>query len=176
MHRMRIKWIVDNIEAGSKLLDIGCSAGEFITYIQTVVPCRVTGIDVNSGAIAVAQEHGIDAKVAQAEALPFADKTFDVCLLSEILEHLYNPLDCLSEARRVLKDNGMIIGSVPHRDSFILKNKPFDVYKFHARDYSPKLLREHLLKYFSKVVIKTVMVHLLEQGQSPFWLVFKGEK
>jgi SAM-dependent methyltransferase len=44
---------------------------------------------------------------------PVEDATFDAVLVNNVLEHLSRPQRCLSEARRVLKPSGRIIGSVP---------------------------------------------------------------
>lgn len=42
------------------------------------------------------------------DALPFADKSFDILFSFEVLEHLMNPLWNLMECRRVLSDGGTI--------------------------------------------------------------------
>ena len=174
LHRMRINWLVDNIKEGDKVLDVGCSGGEFIKYIKSKVDCECTGIDVNDSAINHAKEEGIDAFVCSVENLTLKDNSFDIVLMSEVLEHLYDPIVALKEIKRVLKPNGRLIGSVPHKDSYILKDKPASVYKYHARDYGADTLRSDLEKVFDNVIINTVLVNLIEIGQSPFWLVFKG--
>lgn len=176
MHRKRIGWIVEQIPESIYLLDIGCSGGEFITYIKSLKDIDCIGIDVNESAVKAAISQGVFARVGRAESLPFSDNRFDVVLLSEVLEHLYDPLPALKEANRVMRDGGVVLGSVPHKDSFMLQNKSAKDYMFHARDYTPELLRSHLETYFDNVIIKTVLVNLLDHGQSPFWLVFKGVK
>jgi SAM-dependent methyltransferase len=47
--------------------------------------------------------------VADAQALPFADASFDNIVLFDVLHHIEQPLRFLTEARRVLRDGGRII-------------------------------------------------------------------
>jgi len=50
--------------------------------------------------------------------LPFVDKSFTTIVATEILEHLEHPEIAVKEARRVLKENGRVIISVPNRYNF----------------------------------------------------------
>jgi ubiquinone/menaquinone biosynthesis C-methylase UbiE len=53
---------------------------------------------------------------ADAYRLPFRDGSFHCVIASEVLEHLNEPADALSEARRVLVENGRIVVSTPYRE------------------------------------------------------------
>lgn len=46
--------------------------------------------------------------------LPFRDKTFDIVIVGELLEHLSNPGFFIREVHRVLKENGTLLGTVPN--------------------------------------------------------------
>jgi SAM-dependent methyltransferase len=50
--------------------------------------------------------------------LPFHDKTFDVVLINNTLEHLAHPGKALEEVNRVLKNNGLLCGSVCFLEPF----------------------------------------------------------
>jgi SAM-dependent methyltransferase len=47
------------------------------------------------------------------EPLPFPDRTFDVILIGEVLEHLERDVEALRNVRRVLKDDGRLVATVP---------------------------------------------------------------
>ena len=47
------------------------------------------------------------------QALPFADQSFDLCVHSDTLEHLPDPVAGLAECRRVLRAGGACVYTVP---------------------------------------------------------------
>jgi ubiquinone/menaquinone biosynthesis C-methylase UbiE len=51
--------------------------------------------------------------VGTAESIPAADASFDVVLCTMVLEHVADPREVLSEARRVLKPDGRLVLTVP---------------------------------------------------------------
>jgi len=46
-------------------------------------------------------------------ALPYSDSTFDIVIHSDTLEHIKNPVNALTECRRVLKPDGALCFTVP---------------------------------------------------------------
>jgi len=58
-------------------------------------------------------EVAIPTHLAEAEELPFSDSTLDYYVSCHVLEHCPNPIRCLLEARRVLKNGGLIYLTVP---------------------------------------------------------------
>jgi len=67
--------------------------------------------------------------------LPLPDRCFDVVLMAEVLEHLIGDAAALAEARRVLRDDGLLVASVPFYD---------DKAEFHVRIHSPRTIRRLL--------------------------------
>lgn len=53
---------------------------------------------------------GVDV-VGDIHKLPFPDNSFDVITLFMVMEHLYDPLRAIKEFRRVLKKDGILIGT-----------------------------------------------------------------
>jgi SAM-dependent methyltransferase len=51
--------------------------------------------------------------LCSAESIPVKDNHFDMILLTEVLEHLKNPKLVIKELFRILKDNGILIASMP---------------------------------------------------------------
>jgi len=48
-----------------------------------------------------------------AESIPVKDETFDMVLMTEVLEHLEHPELVLAEAHRVLKKKGVLVATMP---------------------------------------------------------------
>lgn len=57
---------------------------------------------------------GVSVNLNACAALPFSDRTFDLIVCNDILEHLLDPLSVLKEAIRVLRDDGTIVISIPN--------------------------------------------------------------
>lgn len=59
-----------------------------------------------------------------ADNVPVEDNSFDIVLLSEVLEHLENPIDVLLECNRILKSGGKFIATMPFM--YALHADPYD--------------------------------------------------
>jgi SAM-dependent methyltransferase len=98
--------------AGKRLLDIGCGAGALARSLSRR-GARVAGIDPNPEALAVASEAVPEGtfQAARAEALPFADASFDGALFLNSLHHVPKPVmrRALREAARVVGPAGPIV-------------------------------------------------------------------
>jgi 2-polyprenyl-3-methyl-5-hydroxy-6-metoxy-1,4-benzoquinol methylase len=120
--RQRIHWICNQVE-GARILDVGCSQG-IVCLLLGREGYDCTGVDAETPAIEVAraalakEEAAVQKRVhfvlADATQLPFEDNAFDSIVLCEILEHLTHPEKVLREVRRVLKEQGKLIVSVPY--------------------------------------------------------------
>ncbi len=114
---------------GEAVLDLGCGAG-FDAFIaaQIVGPGgRVAGIDASQAMLAVAEAGRreaeftqIEFQVAQVEALPFPDSSFDVALSNGVLNLIPDKPQALREIFRVLRPGGRLqacdIGLVSDRN------------------------------------------------------------
>jgi ubiquinone/menaquinone biosynthesis C-methylase UbiE len=95
------------------VLDVGCNAGTQSRFWVSHGH-RYLGVDINEPLVQLARERaqadGSSARyeVASATQLPFADASFDVCLLPELLEHVQDWQSCLNEAARVLRPGGVL--------------------------------------------------------------------
>lgn len=104
------------IPKGSKVLDVGCSTGNFGVYLEREKNCKVTGIDIDSEDIRIAKK-----KISRAYVMDInsdsVDKLglFDVVIFADVIEHLENPSSTLSQvAKKLLKTGGKICFSIPN--------------------------------------------------------------
>ncbi|MBF0434816.1 MAG: class I SAM-dependent methyltransferase [Magnetococcales bacterium] len=107
-----------HLQPGSAILDVGCGSGEFLTKLKALQPGSLEGIDFSAKAVAMARSRGI--KVFQGVFAEFlsADETYDAIFMNNYLEHVLDPVAELLKARRLLKQNGMLLGEVPNFSSF----------------------------------------------------------
>lgn len=97
---------------GAKVLDAGCGPG-FVAASAKLLGADVEGIDFSVGMVEQAKDRfpDIDFAVADVEDLPARDETFDAVLSNIVLFHVTDPEKAMSEARRVLKPNGIFVFS-----------------------------------------------------------------
>jgi len=105
------------LEPGERVLDLGCGAGTDSLIAAQMVGSegRVVGIDMTlemlAKARASAEELGarnVEFLEAEAEALPFADATFDVVISNGVIDLIPDKDAVFSELARVLAPGGRI--------------------------------------------------------------------
>jgi Methyltransferase domain len=96
-----------------KVLDVGCGAGGNLKSLQEQ-GWQVFGIEISDVAAAHARDLlQADIHTGTLESAPFPPKSFDLVLMSHSLEHLPSPADALSRVHSLLKDDGLLVVSVP---------------------------------------------------------------
>jgi ubiquinone/menaquinone biosynthesis C-methylase UbiE len=92
------------------LLEVGCGTGHFARWFEER-GLATAGVDVSRTMLAEARRLGTGAYfAADACALPFADRSFDLVALVATLEFLQDPARALQEAVRVAR-HGLVLGT-----------------------------------------------------------------
>jgi ubiquinone/menaquinone biosynthesis C-methylase UbiE len=99
---------------GKRILDVGCGVGAFIRRLREF-STRIAGVDVDRARVTEGGREVSGLGLAVGEHLPFADNTFDVVLLHEVLEHVTDDQGTLRETRRVLQPGGKAVIFCPNR-------------------------------------------------------------
>jgi SAM-dependent methyltransferase len=100
-----------------KLLEVGCGDGYFLADAARH-GWDVYGNDFDEVAIARARANGLDqVQVGDLTQANYPADAFDAVVMSNVLEHLPNPIETLQECRRVLKPGGRLISITPNSDS-----------------------------------------------------------
>jgi len=161
--RPRYEFLAKQIAPGSSVLNIGAGRGglEAILVEQGVV---VSSLDPGENIIErLRVRHGLGdrAKVGFSQAIPFPDGSFDVVVMSEVLEHLSDEIliATIAEVRRALKPDGRFIGTVPS-DENLLANRvlcPHCGERFHRwghlQSFGEERLRMLLTQHFRSLKI-----------------------
>ena len=91
----------------TRVLDVGCGDGRLPSLYAAP---EVAVVDSSPAAVEAAAARGLDAQVADAGALPFADSSFDVVTCSHALYHMADVDAALAEFVRVLRAGGRFAG------------------------------------------------------------------
>ena len=120
--------------AGRSVLDAGCGVGWGSALLAHAGAARVTGLDIDAGALADATGRTDAATFVRGDLmdLPFADASFDVVVCFEAIEHVLGPLLALDELRRVLAPDGVLTVSSPNPGD-LSRGEPVPRARVHAR-------------------------------------------
>jgi glycosyltransferase involved in cell wall biosynthesis/2-polyprenyl-3-methyl-5-hydroxy-6-metoxy-1,4-benzoquinol methylase len=135
--------------ARGRLLEVGCGEGNFLALAEAD-GWQVTGIDRSAAACERARQRVKNGAVHCGElaagALP--GEQFDLCVLSNVLDHVRSPMSFLSEIHRLLKPGGTLFIATPSIDS-----------------WSARLMRQKWMEfkpghltYFDRQTAQTVLV------------------
>ena len=152
---LRRRFLLDNVQPGQMVLDLGCGAGEFSAALAQAGATPI-GVDVASEALRRAGERvpGLDLRHwRDGEPLPLADCSVDTVWAGEVIEHVVDVAPWLSEVRRVLRPRGTLLLTTPHHGPLTLLALALSPRRFaehfeprsdHVRFFSPRTLRELL--------------------------------
>ncbi|HEY2139873.1 MAG TPA: class I SAM-dependent methyltransferase [Chthoniobacterales bacterium] len=143
-------------DQGSLGVDIGCQGGVLISFVNLI---RWVGVDIDKLALEAAREAGVAChEMDFTSAIDFRDESFDVVMMTEVLEHLPYPSITVREVHRILKKKpaGAYVGSAPldyhlHRRWKVLRGKRLSGEQTHVHHFSFKELDRLLRFYFEKV-------------------------
>lgn len=102
--RCRLETIIDLVGQNKKVLDIGCHDGT-ISRLIALNRNEVHGIDISETNVNLAREKSILAHKIDIEKdrLPFPKESFDVIIVTEIIEYIYDTDKFLEKIYLLLK-------------------------------------------------------------------------
>jgi len=112
--RKRLVCVVSK-QQPKKILDVATGTGDVAFALQRKTGAEITGIDISEGMLAVAQKKhennqlsNVHFQIASAEALPFADGTFDAVTVAFGVRNFEHLDKGLQELHRVLRAGGTL--------------------------------------------------------------------
>lgn len=100
-----------------RILDIGCGNGSQLSIPLAREGFQVIGIDPDAASIGHARQMSMDTPTARFLCAPIEsapEESFDVVILSEVLEHVEKPGELLKAGVRHLKAEGLVIVTTPN--------------------------------------------------------------
>tara|TARA_X000000950_G_C13742618_1_gene589210 strand:+ start:87 stop:905 length:819 start_codon:yes stop_codon:yes gene_type:complete len=138
----------------NKLLDVGCGIGYFLDEAQKR-GWEVYGTEYTNDAIKICQEKNINVSKGILEPKNYELEKFDVITSFEVIEHINNPIDELTNFYKILRKGGLVYVTTPNFNSLLRYRLKSDYnvicYPEHLSYYNPNTLN----KVFTRVGFKT---------------------
>jgi 2-polyprenyl-3-methyl-5-hydroxy-6-metoxy-1,4-benzoquinol methylase len=116
---------------GKTLADVGCGVGNLLNHIgRRYSPTEQFGYDFSQTAIDYAKKRGIHANFYVHDIYESLDRSFDLIMCTEVLEHLLYPGKALSKLVSAIKPGGALLITVPDGRK--------DTYAGHINFWSPE--------------------------------------
>ncbi|MFA5147347.1 MAG: methyltransferase domain-containing protein [Candidatus Omnitrophota bacterium] len=120
LNRFYERTILDAAGIRGRLLDIGCSYGNFVLYAREK-GWEIAGVDIDRDAVKqIPDEVRSSIKVldnGRLEEAAFKEDSFDVVTLWHVLEHISDSSGLLDAIKKILKTDGVLALQVPNGDS-----------------------------------------------------------
>jgi len=129
-----------------EVLEVACGGGMGLGYLAKVAK-KVVGGDLDKEILKHPLERydgkdKIKIEEFDAQTLPFEDKSFDVVILYEAIYYLPEPEKFVSEAHRVLRDDGVLLICTANKDWADFNPSPYSTKYFSAQELYSLLKRK----------------------------------
>lgn len=134
----------------TKIADLGCGCGANLYEIQKHYDA--IGMDLSHDAKKYCLKRGIKIVIGKLpNKISLPENSFDMVLLSDVLEHIENDNEAIKNVSKLLKKDGLILLTVPAYPFLYTKR---DVFHHHKRRYTKKQLHTVLQNNgLSKVIL-----------------------
>jgi SAM-dependent methyltransferase len=102
-----------------RVVEVGCGPGELSARIRDELGASVTAVDLSPRMVELARGRGVDARVGDVQALPFADGEFDGAVAAWMLYHVPDVDRAIGELARVLRPGGLLVAVTNHVDHLL---------------------------------------------------------
>ncbi len=135
---------------GEKVLKIGCGDGKSLLFLKAR-GYEPHGIETDRNVAKVRDALGLSIHIGTIETAPFPEKTFDIIIANQLIEHILDLDSFLEHAKKMLKENGVFLVSTPNGESAyrkILGRKWVHWHiPYHQQIFSKKSMRAILLRH-----------------------------
>ncbi len=170
LEKNRLKKILKlaNLKTNEKVLDLGCGEGYLISLMSEDI--SIVGVDISKTALKKAEnitknKNNVKLEFGNAYKTNYPDKYFDKITCSEMLEHIPEPKKAIVEIHRLIKDDGLVVISVPDEkriktimkfinlfklNKFLHAAREKEEYDWHLQFSNKKFIKE-IIKGFFKI-------------------------
>ncbi len=185
-----------NFCEGREVLEVACGAGQGLGYLASKAK-RVVGGDCTEGLVHLVKDYyreRVEVRELNAHQLPFGDKSFDVVILYEAIYYLAEPERFLQEARRVIRNGGVLLVATVNKDWSAFNPSPFstryfsvpELYElfgkngFNAEFYGafstlPKGFKDKIIGFLKRTAVALHLIPKTMKGKEFLKRIFLGK-
>ncbi len=161
------------VQPGQTFLDVGTSTGNYARALQAA-GANVTAIDISPAFLNAAKQnpknHNIVFQEANAEALPYANSSFDGVVVGATLNEFFHTEIAVEELLRVLKPGGKIFFMYLAQSETVFERGlqvllQFFGLRFPQRQWLHKFLQQRNLHLKQEKQLRSVCMQLFLKGQ-----------
>ncbi len=171
---------ISNYKKRGRMLEIGSGPGFFLHEARKL-GWEVQGADLSVLAKEYSEDKlGVPVFRGTVHEAEFPDRSFDVIVINDVISQFKDPKAVLQEARRVLKNDGVLYLSTPDIDSFwsrLLESRWWGIQNRHCFYFSKKTLESFFgvvgfkpIRYFPYPRVFTLSYWASRLGQYPLFI------
>lgn len=174
--------LAQKITKDKVVLDIASGEG-YGSFLLSKNATKVFGVDIdeksiNHAKVKYAFSKNIEFNVGSTDAIPLADKSVDVVISFETIEH-HNKHDLMmKEVSRVLKTDGVLLISSPEKSIYSERdpNNPYHIKELILDDFRDLLKRNFKnVELFNQRFVIGSLIHLIDQDSMSKFNLFDGD-
>lgn len=121
-YRKPHKIMANYISDGTTILDVGCGTGALARVLERK-DVKLYGVDSDRECAKMARTYYENVLICDVERcdFPFVEKSFDIIVFADVLEHLKRPDVILRKAKSLLMRNGFVLVSIPNVVNWITR-------------------------------------------------------
>lgn len=150
--------IIDSLGGQDKIIEVGFGEGYGTNMLKPKCE-EIIAVDVEQKVVDYARSRyggeNCTFQLYDGSKLPFPDDSFNVAVSCQVIEHVVDDENYVSEIRRVLRPGGQLFMTTPNRTSRIKPGQGL-FNRFHIREYTADQLTDVLGRYFSEVDMRGV--------------------
>jgi ubiquinone/menaquinone biosynthesis C-methylase UbiE len=148
---------IKKISKNTKILQIGCGPDDTINHLKIGQLYSIDPLADFYKEKFKLNYKGVKFVKGTGENLPYKDKTFDIVLLTNVLDHVHDPQKVLDEIKRVLKDDGIFHFEVfCYQKNFIKIAKIWAIIK---KNFMKQIYNIHHPYMFTRIEAKNLVRH-----------------
>ena len=106
------------LDGDGRILDIGCAFGDLLAELESLGYKNLKGLEFNGKIAEKAQKRGLDVSKGGFDDFQFPAEKFQMIIMENFLEHVYDPLKTLQKCNGLLKMGDCVVGETPNTASW----------------------------------------------------------